>query len=158
MQYQVPQFIEIEDKIFGPLTFKQFAYLVGGGGLCFIIYRFLPGFIALLLIIPIASFSGALAFYKVNNKPFLEVVISAMKFYLTNKLYIWKKEPKKLEEKEILSTATPKIYVPKLSESKLRELTWNLDIHETLLNKNEETTTSKKDIIKPKKEFYNPYQ
>ena len=27
MQYQVPQFIEVEDKIFGPLTFKQFLYI-----------------------------------------------------------------------------------------------------------------------------------
>ncbi|MFM2424198.1 MAG: hypothetical protein RLZZ70_589, partial [Candidatus Parcubacteria bacterium] len=30
MQFEVPQFIEIEDKIFGPLTWKQFLY-VGGG-------------------------------------------------------------------------------------------------------------------------------
>ena len=30
MQYQVPQFIEVEDKIFGPLTFKQLVYVVGG--------------------------------------------------------------------------------------------------------------------------------
>ena len=32
MRFQVPQFIEIESKIFGPLTFKQFIYLAGGGG------------------------------------------------------------------------------------------------------------------------------
>ncbi|TSC80302.1 MAG: hypothetical protein G01um101429_152 [Parcubacteria group bacterium Gr01-1014_29] len=31
-QFQVPQFIEVEDKIFGPLTTKQFFYLLGGGG------------------------------------------------------------------------------------------------------------------------------
>jgi hypothetical protein len=29
MEYQVPQFIEVEDKIFGPLTWKQFIYWVG---------------------------------------------------------------------------------------------------------------------------------
>lgn len=155
MQYQVPQFIEIEDKIFGPLTFKQFAYLVGGGGMCFVIYRFLPSFIALLLILPIAAFSGALAFYKVNNKPFLEVVISAIKFYMTDKLYIWKKETKKIN-KTATEGLIPKVYVPKLSQSKLRELTWNLDIHETLTQK-EETPTPKESIIKPKQEFYNPY-
>jgi hypothetical protein len=29
MQFRVPQFIDIEDKLFGPLTFKQFIYLAG---------------------------------------------------------------------------------------------------------------------------------
>jgi hypothetical protein len=132
MQYQVPQFIEVEDKIFGPLTFKQFVYLVGGGGMCFILYKFLPSFISLLLIIPIAALSGALAFYKVNNKPFITVIESAVKFFLTSKLYIWKKKPKTIESKVVAEGTIPKVYVPKLSASKLRELTWNLDINETL--------------------------
>jgi hypothetical protein len=42
MHYQVPQFIEIEDKIFGPLTLKQFIYLAGGVGLCLIFFSLLP--------------------------------------------------------------------------------------------------------------------
>ncbi|TSC61742.1 MAG: SsrA-binding protein, partial [Parcubacteria group bacterium Athens0416_74] len=32
MQFQVPQFIEVEDKIVGPLTFKQFVFIAGGLG------------------------------------------------------------------------------------------------------------------------------
>ena len=42
MRFQVPQFIEIESKIFGPLTLKQFIYLIGGGGIIFILYALLP--------------------------------------------------------------------------------------------------------------------
>jgi hypothetical protein len=30
MRHEVPQFIDIEDKIFGPLTFLQGLYLIGG--------------------------------------------------------------------------------------------------------------------------------
>jgi len=30
MRHEVPQFIDIEDKIFGPLTFFQGLYLLGG--------------------------------------------------------------------------------------------------------------------------------
>lgn len=134
MQYQVPQFIEIEDKIFGPLTFKQFTYLVGGGGMSFMAYRFLPSFIALLIIIPIICLSGALAFYKINNKPFLDTIQSAIKYFLTNKLYIWKKVPNKPEDRAKAPAGALKVFVPKLSASKLRELTWNLDINETLQN------------------------
>lgn len=28
MQFKIPQFLDIEDKIFGPFTFKQFSYLL----------------------------------------------------------------------------------------------------------------------------------
>ena len=77
MRYQVPQFIEIEDKIIGPLTIKQFVYLVGGAGMCFIAYTFLPLILALLLIAGIVPLSLALAFYKINNKPFVDFLESA---------------------------------------------------------------------------------
>ena len=33
MMFSVPQFIDVEDKIIGPLTLKQFIYLAGGAGL-----------------------------------------------------------------------------------------------------------------------------
>jgi hypothetical protein len=153
VQYQVPQFIEIEDKIFGPLTFKQFVYLVGGGGMSFIAYRFLPGFISIFIILPLLSLSLALAFYKVNNKPFLDVIQSAVKFFLTSKLYIWKKEARK-PEAQAVGAGVPKLAVPRLSQSKLRELTWNLDINETLQNEasaptQEVTPTIKKPTINP---------
>ena len=42
MRFEVPQFIEIEDKIFGPLTWKQFIYLAGGAGFGVIAFFLLP--------------------------------------------------------------------------------------------------------------------
>ncbi len=57
MRYQVPQFIEIEDKIFGPLTLKQFIYLAGGGGLCLIFFSLLPLYIMVILSIPVIALS-----------------------------------------------------------------------------------------------------
>ena len=64
MRFQVPQYIEIEDKIFGPLTFKQFIYVAGGVGLCVIFFIFLPKFLAIIISVPIFTFAAALAFYK----------------------------------------------------------------------------------------------
>ena len=131
MQYQVPQFIEIEDKIFGPLTFKQFVYVAGGGGIIVIFFVLLPKFIAILLALPIAAFAGALAFYKVNDKPFINFVESFFNYSLKSKLYIWKKEDKKPEAGTASAPGQiEQVHVPKLSESKLRELTWSLDIKE----------------------------
>lgn len=145
MRFQVPQFIEVEDKIFGPLTFKQFVYTAGGVGLSVILFLFLPRFLAIVISLPIIAFAVALAFYKVNGKPFVNAVEAFIKYSLTNKLYIWKKEPPTLgsygEPKE--KTPTKQVYVPKLSESKLKELTWSLDVKE---NQNPVTQSDESDV------------
>jgi hypothetical protein len=132
MRFQVPQFIEVEDKIFGPFTFKQFVYLAGGVGAVVVLFTFLPKFLAILLSLPIAVFAAALAFYKVNDKPFIHLIEAFFNYTMTNKLYIWKKEDKKPEARSAVEGAQPinQVYVPKLSESKLRDLTWSLDIKE----------------------------
>lgn len=132
MRYQVPQFIEIEDKIIGPLTVRQFVYLVGGAGMCFLFYNFLPIYIAILLMAGAVALSLALAFKKINNKPFIDFLESAFVFYTKQNLYIWKKEDKKPETKKVEPGETPQIYVPRLSDSKLKELSWSLDINENL--------------------------
>ena len=139
MQYQTPQFIEVEDKVFGPLTIKQFIYLAGGAGAAVVVLRifgFMPG---ILFTLPLVALALALAFYKVNNKPFINVMESAIKYFFTNKLYIWKKSKPTYEKPEERKTAEAVVaasFTPKLSNSKLRELTWNLDIKNT--NQNEE--------------------
>lgn len=142
MRYQVPQFIEVEDKIFGPLTLKQFIYLAGGGGLSFLVYVFVGNLlIAIVPIVLIMGISGMFAFYKINNKPFINVVEAAFKYWLGGKLFIWKKEPKKPQE-DRADAATAQSYasimVPKISDSKLKDLSWSLDIKESLYsNKNQ---------------------
>ncbi|MDO8728872.1 MAG: PrgI family protein [bacterium] len=132
MRFQVPQFIEVEDKIFGPLTFKQFIYVAGGAGLSVILFLFLPRILAIIIALPIVLFSAALAFYKINGKPFVNIVEAFVKYTLTNKLYIWKKEDKKIDSTQYSKDSKPiqQVYVPKLSESRLKELTWSLDIKE----------------------------
>lgn len=136
MKYQVPQFIETEDKIFGPLTVKQFLYVAGGAAAGFIIWSLLPRFIAIIIGAPVVIFFLALAFYRYNDRPFVLVVENAIKYYLGDKLYIWRKQNKKIDEpqeqKEISSDAG--LDVPKLSDSKLKELSWSLDVDEKLSN------------------------
>ena len=143
MRFQVPQFIEVEDKIFGPLTLKQFIYIAGGAGLSFLIYVLLNSLIfAVLPIIAVMSISLGLAFYKLNNKPLINVAEYAFKYYIGNKLYIWKKEDKPRPKTQADATKDAKnfasIMVPKISDSKLKDLTWSLDIKESMYsNKNQ---------------------
>ena len=138
MRYQVPQFIEVEDKIFGPLTFKQFIYLIGAAGVCFIAYKFFPLFIAVFIMLPAGVLGGTLALYRPNNRPFIDTVEAAFNYFVTSKLYIWKKEPKKTAAKtpeQMVHDAHATVAVPKISDSKLKDLTWSLDINETIYSR-----------------------
>src|SRR3989344_2290291 len=132
MQFRVPQFIEVEDRIFGPLTWKQFIYVAGGVGFFVMLYVLLPLFFAIILGGPMVAFALALAFYKVNDRPFIDVVESAVGYSMKGKLYLWKKEPKKTEMKPEEKLAGIAPYVPKESENKLKDLAWELDIKESI--------------------------
>ena len=92
MRFKVPQFIDIEDKLFGNLTLKQFIYLLGGGGLGYLSFRFLPPIISLVFGSAFALFGVALAFYKVNDKPFINILESMFKYITKPRLYLWKKK------------------------------------------------------------------
>ena len=140
MRYQVPQFIEVEDKIFEKISLKQFVYLAGGAGLSFVFYRYLNSLVYdFIPIVIVMSFSLALAFYKVNNKPFINVVEAAFKYYVSAKLFIWKKVPNQKADNAIQEAKEyAGIMVPKISDSKLKDLTWSLDIKESMYtNKNQ---------------------
>ncbi|OGZ31752.1 MAG: hypothetical protein A3H02_01660 [Candidatus Niyogibacteria bacterium RIFCSPLOWO2_12_FULL_41_13] len=136
MRFHVPQFIEVEPKIFGPLTFKQFIYLIGGGALVFIAWTFLPRILAYIVVIPLAGFAVALAFYKVNGQPFINVLNNAIDYSSGAKLYIWKRVKK--EKKEIQIPGAKQegmINLPKLTESRLKDLAWSLEIKKEIRGK-----------------------
>ena len=105
--------------------------MAGGTGICVVLFTLLPKFFAFILSIPVAAFSLALAFYKMNSKPFVEVVESFFTYQLGNKLYIWKKEDKKPVAGNASMKAPAQVYVPKLSESKLKDLSFALDIQKS---------------------------
>jgi len=126
MEYQVPQFIEVEDKIFGPLTLKQFIYVAGGIGICvpLVLYLHVIGF---FLAIPVAALAGALAFYKINNKTFVEILEAGFNFLAAGRLYLWKKD----DMSKIKEPAAPAPITREklsLSRGKLHDLAWSLDI------------------------------
>lgn len=143
MQFKVPQFLDIEDKIFGPFTFREFIYLAGGGGLCFILYKLLGFWLGAIPILAVGGFSAALTFYKPNNKPFLNMIEAGVKYAAQDKLYIWKKKAKKKEVKNTPSQPSPNLGEngergqARLGRSRLRDLAWSLDVLDLSKNKEE---------------------
>lgn len=133
MEYQVPQFIEVEEKIFGPLSLKQFVYLAGGIGICVVLVLYLPRIIGVALAVPLGIFTFALAFYKINNKPFIEILEAGFNYYLGGRLYLWRREEKRIEDIPVAPPTPAEATREKLglSQNKLHELAWSLDIKDT---------------------------
>lgn len=129
MRYQVPQFIEVEDKLFGPLTARQFIYLAGAGGVGLATFSTLPFIIAVLVTAPVAALALALSFYTMNGRPFLTVMEHGFRYLMGTKLYLWSAERTVREKKEAPQAGAGQAsLVPKLSDSKLRDLAWSLNI------------------------------
>ncbi len=129
MEYQVPQFIEVEDKIVGPLTLKQFIYLAGGAGICVVFFIYLPLIFALLAAAPVAALTLALAFYRMNGKPFISILESAFSYYTGSKLFLWKHEDRKASAQAAAPIAAAPTELP-LTRGKLHDLAWSLDVKE----------------------------
>lgn len=129
MEYQVPQFIEVEDKIIGPLTLRQFLYLAGAAGFTVVVFFYLPIIFAIVFAAPVVALGVALAFYKMNGKPFIEVLEAGFRYYVGAKLFLWKREDAAAPADALpAAAATAPRGEPRLSRGRLSELAWSLDI------------------------------
>ena len=94
MLFNIPQFIDKEDKIVGPLTAKQLGWCAAGGVLVFLAWARLDfsGFI--VASIPIILLTLALAFYRPNGMSLIFFFVSSMNFLYKPKVYLWRQLPK----------------------------------------------------------------
>lgn len=156
MQFQVPQFIEVEDKIFGPLTFKQFIYVLGGLGCAYLAYRALPIYIAAPLMIGGAAGGAALAFVQYNGRPLILAVEHGFYFLIRSKLYLWNNARTTATTSSVATVVetSQQPFIPRLSDSRLKELSWSLDIKEkieqgTVSHEDRERVVSPLSIVAP---------
>ena len=98
MQFVVPQFIDVEDKIIGPISTRQFLIMLSGGLLMFVEYKladfalFLAeGLITLALILVIG-------FVKINGQPFHYFLLNLVQTLRRPRLKLWDKD---LADKEL---------------------------------------------------------
>jgi hypothetical protein len=102
-QYKVPQNVESEDKLVGPLSMKQFIYAIIGIGWGFLIWRILqPGGVAaipimILLIVPVSGFMMMLAFGRREEQSFENYLIALIRFQVVPRKRIWLKDDYKGE-------------------------------------------------------------
>jgi len=108
-QYQVPQFIETEAKIVGPLTLKQFIYVGVAGLLIFMLFFVLRVFFWFIVSAIIAVVALAFSFGKYNGQTLPVVLKNAFLYMWQPKLYLWKKEEAPLTTLNLPNIPTAKI-------------------------------------------------
>lgn len=131
MRFEVPQFIEIEDKIFGPLTWRQFVYVGGGIGVSVILFIFTPFIIFVIFGIPVAALSFMLGFFPVNNRPFSIFLESFYRYFRGTRLYLWKKKGTGIYSADESQPQQPiqiGVYKPPTSKNHLSTLSRKLEL------------------------------
>lgn len=89
MLFNVPQFIDVEDKVAGPLTAKQILWMVGMGGVLFLVWTFFDTATFFVLSVPIVIVFVLFAFYRPYNQSFLTFSVNAVSFLFRPKVYTW---------------------------------------------------------------------
>lgn len=89
-QFSVPQFIDIESKIVGPLTIKQFAFIAVAFLSVFALYFVLTLGIWIVCTIIIGSAGLSFALVKIGGRPLYIVVVHAARFFWQPKVYVWR--------------------------------------------------------------------
>lgn len=135
-QFTVPQFIDVEDKIIGPISVRQFLTMLVAAGLVFADYE-----IIYLLLYPsiwffilsslfIVALCGSFAFVKVNGRPFHHFLLNVIVTLQKPRLRVWNKRVSRSEvnvkEEEIEIAPAIPVKTP-LSKSKLTELSLVVD-------------------------------
>lgn len=130
MMFNVPQFIDIEDKIVGPLTAKQLGWMAAAGVVLLIAWGLLdtPAF-WLVAIVTVGIF-GALAFYKPYNQPLSKFIMSSFSYTTKPKVYVWKRdfsEVKAVKKAPTKKKTAPVIKKKTLNDDKIKEISQMLD-------------------------------
>jgi len=127
--FQVPQFIDIEDKIIGPLSLRQFVILVGTAAVVFLSFKLLQFWLWILVGGAFGALGLALAFLKINGQNFSRVSINFLKYMINPRLYVWQRSG----EKKVLVKPQSKIIKKeetskkRLSGEELEEMAKKLD-------------------------------
>lgn len=126
-QYTVPQFIDVEDKILGPLTVRQFVIMLAVGLLLTIFYKLFSFGVFLIIGLPLFTAGVTLSFVKINGQAFHFFLLNMIQTLRRPPLRVWDKTLSTAELQELMKAPPAEVIVPRpvkapLSGSRLRDL------------------------------------
>jgi hypothetical protein len=102
MRFTVPQFIERESPVAGPLTFKQLILVGGAAILCVVLHFIIDNFVLFVILSIFTLGTGAaMAFLKIEGFSIPVILANLLKFNASPKIYLWSKKTDMLEDQII---------------------------------------------------------
>ncbi len=93
MQFPVPQFTDVEDKIIGPLTIKQFGFVFAAGIVVVLVFTSTKSVLAAIVAFLLVGVPAlGIAFAKINGRPIYNLFPTILKFIFSDKILIFHKE------------------------------------------------------------------
>ena len=96
-QFIVPQFIDVEDKIIGPITTRQFIILLVGFIIIGICYKLFDFSLFVTISIIILALTGTIAFFKINGRPFHYFILNVYQTLKRSRLRVWNQSLSELD-------------------------------------------------------------
>lgn len=106
-KFVVPQFIDAEDKILGPITVRQFLVCLGAAFLIFIEYKILAFAYFVFGTIVTGGLAAVFAFLKINGQPFHIFFVNFMETAIRPSLRTWQKGLSDAELRDIIKREKP---------------------------------------------------
>ncbi len=102
MQFPVPQFTDVEDRIIGALTFKQFGIVFVAALITFAVYavsKNIPATVMVGIFLGIPAL--ALTFGRLNGRPLYSSAGNFVRFLFGAKVYVFHKQAQSAAEQQI---------------------------------------------------------
>ncbi len=90
MRFTLPQFIEQQTKIIGPLTFRQFVFVALAIAVLMVLYLLMPFFIFVLMLVFLGGGGLLLSFLKIDGIPLYSLLLGFIRFGSISKIYVWR--------------------------------------------------------------------
>lgn len=128
MRFVVPQFIDVEDKVLGPITARQFLMMLVTAGLIFVAYKTADFVLFLIITVLLLIVTAVVGFMKVNGMPFHFFMLNIFQTSRRPKVRVWNKDLNTTEIKQLMKQppppkAKPRIEKAPMAASRLAELT-----------------------------------
>ncbi len=88
-QFTVPQFIDVENKIIGPITTRQFLILLAAAIICAVAYKLFDFSLFLTTLIIVLALAIVLAFVRINGRPFHFLLLHLLQTWRRPHLRVW---------------------------------------------------------------------
>jgi hypothetical protein len=129
-QFTVPQFIDVENQIIGPLTTRQFLIMLGGAIIAGISYKLFDFTMFLVILVTVLILVATFSFVKINGRPFHLFLLNVIQTFRQPTTRVWSNQGSIVEQAEKTDLVIPSYQAvpPRIyKKSRLAELALIVD-------------------------------